>query len=89
MLDIWPALPIIISAYSPSPGSGVANIISALQQHNRVCTININHVPNLLLKEFTAVQEPFPALTKLWLWLYDDNAAVIPDSFLGGSAPSL
>jgi hypothetical protein len=79
MLDIWPALPIIISAYSPSPGSGVTNIISTLQQHNHVCIININRVPNLLLKEYAAVQEPFPApLTKLWLRSYDDNAAVIP-----------
>jgi hypothetical protein len=54
-----------------------------------MCTINIDYVPNLLLKEFTAVQEPFPALTKLWLWSYDDNVAVIPDSFLGRSVLSL
>src|SRR5216683_7373361 len=33
MLDIWPALPIVMSIVSPLPGSGVTNIISALQQH--------------------------------------------------------
>src|SRR5216683_6766706 len=67
MLDIWPALPIVISAKLPLPASGVTNIISALQQHNRVCTIDIDGGPNSLLKEFAAMQEPFPALTDLEL----------------------
>jgi hypothetical protein len=89
MLDIWPALPIVISANLPLPASGVTNIISALQQHNRVCTIDIDGVPNSLLKEFAAMQEPFPALTDLELRSSDENAAVLSDSFLGGSAPSL
>ncbi len=57
MLDIWPALPIVISTVYPA--SGVTNIISALQQHNRVCTIDISGVSNPLLKEFAAMQEPF------------------------------
>src|SRR5216683_6161564 len=91
MLDIWPALPIVISAYYPFPASGVINIISALQQHNRVCTIDIYiwSVPNSLLKEFAAMQEPFPALTELSLQSLSENAPVLPDSFLGGSAPRL
>jgi hypothetical protein len=89
MLDIWPALPIVIYARPPLPASGVTDIISALQQHNRVCTINIANVPNSLLKEFAAMQEPFPALTGLWLWSYYKNAPVLPDSLLGGSAPRL
>jgi len=91
MLDIWPVLLIVISARLPLalPASGVTNIISALQQHNRVCTIDINGVPNSLLKEFAAMQEPFPALTKLWLRSFADNAPVLPDSFLGGSVPRL
>jgi hypothetical protein len=89
MLDIWPALPIVISTVYPPSASGVTNIISALQQHNRVCTIYIDGVPNSLLKEFAAMQEPLPALKEMWLWSYDENAPVLPDSFLGGSAPSL
>jgi hypothetical protein len=88
-LDIWPALPIVISVISPLPVSGETNIISALQKHNRVCTINISGVPNPLLKEFAAMQEPFPALTGLWLLSDDKNVPVLPDSFLGGSAPRL
>jgi hypothetical protein len=89
MLDIWPALPIVISAKLPLPASGVTNIISALQQHNRVCTIDLRNVPNSLLKEFATMQEPFPALTDLELRSADENAAVLSDSFLGGSAPRL
>jgi len=89
MLDIWPALPIVISARQPLPASGVINIISVLQQYNRVCATYIHRVPNPLLNEFAAIQGPFPALTELWLWSIDKNAAVLPDSFLGGAAPRL
>src|SRR5216683_5505093 len=89
MLDIWPALPIVICAGPSILASGVTNIISALQQHNRVCTIDVSVVPHSLLKEFAAMQEPFPALTNLWLSSFAENAPVLPDSFLGGSAPSL
>ena len=85
MLDIWPVLPIVISAMWPLLASGVTNIIFVLQQHNRVCTIYIWGVPNPLLKEFAAMQEPFPALTELTLWSFDENVPVLPDSFLGGS----
>jgi hypothetical protein len=89
-LDIWPALPISIYADTETSSlPGVTNIISALQQHDRVCTIDIWSVPNSLLKEFAAMQEPFPALTELWLRSYNENAAVLPDSFLGGSVPRL
>jgi len=50
MQHILPALPIVISTVSLPPASGVTNIISALQQHNRVCTIDIIGVQNTLLK---------------------------------------
>src|SRR5216683_1337748 len=89
MLHIWPALPIDISPVYPLPASAVTNIISALQQHNRVCRIEIWNVPTPLLKEFAAMQEPFPALTDLDLGSFDENAAILPDSFLGGFAPRL
>jgi hypothetical protein len=88
MMDIWPALPIVIFTVSPLQASGVTNIISALQQHNRVCTIDIWDVPNSLLKE-SAAKQAFPALTNLRLRSFDENGPVLPDSFLGGSAPSL
>jgi len=37
----------------------------------------------------TAVRDPFPALTHLWLSSKDENMPALPDEFLGGSAPSL
>jgi len=92
MLHIWPALPIVISfsvGIKPLSASGVSNIMSALQQHNRVCSIDMWNVPNSLLKEFAAMREPFPALTKLELWSFDENVAVLPDSFLCGGSPHL
>jgi hypothetical protein len=37
----------------------------------------------------TPMQVPFPALTSLMLWSHVDPGPVIPDTFLGGSAPHL
>ena len=35
------------------------------------------------------MQEPYPVLTTLELWLDDKMALVLPDTFLGGFAPCL
>jgi hypothetical protein len=90
LLDIWPPLSISIYAYyfRQSPLQGVNNLMAALKQQNRVCGIEIFGVPNSLLKK-SAVMQPFPALTSLILKSYDEMAPVLPDRFLGGSAPSL
>ena len=89
-LDIWPELPIVI--YSFNRGSrlpGVTNIIAALKQQNRVCKICIDGIPNSLLKRFAVISTPFPALTDLELLSTDEEPPILPDSFLGGSAPHL
>ena len=69
------------------------NVIAALQHRDRVCRITIHdfRIPDRKLKRFLELmQHPFPALTKLELWKWSNKeAAVIPDSFLGGSAPLL
>ena len=88
MLDIWPALPIVIKAYMAKRRSGVANIIAALKRHDLVCRIDIGGVPNLLFKS-PAMKRRFPELTDLALRSKEENAPVITDSFLGGSAPRL
>jgi hypothetical protein len=89
MLDAWPVLPIVIWDWSPT--RAVDNIIAALEHNDRVCQIDLGGAPSLLLeKVLAAMQEPFPALTSLQLWSKDDDEApVISDSFLGGSAPRL
>jgi hypothetical protein len=95
-LDIWPLLPINISATGyQKEGSDVDNIIAALEHtgKDRVCEINLWNVSSSNLEKFLAVmQEPFLALTFLELHWSDDETAKVargPDSFLGGSAPHL
>jgi len=89
MLDIWPALPIVIDAcITDSRRSGVTNIVAALKRHDLVCRINILGVPNSLLKS-AAMKKRFPELTYLTLRSNQENAPIIPESFLGGSVPRL
>jgi hypothetical protein len=92
LLDIWPPLPIYIFASHDDPRKssmrGVTNLMAALKQQNRVRGIGIWGVPNSLLKK-SAAMKPLPALTSLTLRSSDEKAPVLPDSFLGGSAPRL
>ena len=47
MLDLWPALPIVIQGNrGMSRSQGANNIIAALEHHNRVCDINIINITN-------------------------------------------
>ena len=68
---------------------GVDNIVAALKQHCRVCHVYLLHTTNSLLKNIMAMKKPFPALTDLTLGSCDENAVVLPDSFLNRSAPQL
>ena len=68
------------------------NIVAALKCTDRVCRINL---PFLKASDWeihiAAMQQPFPELTYLCLRRSDriDQVTVVPDSFLGGSAPRL
>ena len=87
-LDVWPALPLIIEvcwAFS----SGTDNVIAALEQSNRVCRVTLYLEDWQLEKVLPPMQVSFPELTLLHLLSYDETSPVIPDSFLGGSAPRL
>jgi hypothetical protein len=96
MLDIWPALPIVIQYFGP-PGSSVDKMFAALEHSNRLHSITLCGLdPSSELEKVVAVmQVSFPMLTDLRLELHSDDdkinetALVIPDSFLGGSAPCL
>jgi len=90
ILEVWPALPIVIDFLATGKRPrGMANIVAALKQHWRVRKIAIRGIPNSLMKRFAAVKKPFPELTHLELYSDDENVPILPDSFLGGSAPSL
>ena len=89
MLDIWPSLPIAVSVYwhqiEDSDG-----IIAALEHNERICEFNAYMAQNLLLEVVLAMmQQPFPALTRLPLRPVNELLPVVPNSFLGGSAPHL
>ena len=91
ILDVWPALPLLIcGGMTLSPGTD--NIIAALGQSNRVCQVflwNIASACMQLERVFAAMQVPFPELTDLRLSSFGMRTPAIPDSFLDGSAPRL
>ena len=69
--------------------AGMDNVIAALGQSNRVCQVTF-HLDGWQLGEVLApMQMSFPGLTDLELLLSGEALRVIPDSFLGGSAPRL
>jgi hypothetical protein len=92
MLDVWPALPLAILCNGTGVDDrtgGMDNIIAALERRERVCQIALAIVQSSDLGiYFEALQQPFPELTHLLLHCFE-TVPVVPDSFLGGSAPRL
>ena len=88
MLHIWPVLPIVLSV--PRYKWRCADdLIAALEHNDRICQMYFQKLPRLLFETISAAMEqPFPALTRLVL-LAGNPVPVLPDSFLGGSAPQL
>jgi hypothetical protein len=92
-LDVWPALPFILfgSAFS------VSRVIPELEHSDRIRQIRLSciamsHIEDCswTAKQTAAMQVPFPELIALYLSLPGgSNEPIIPDSFLGGSAPRL
>jgi hypothetical protein len=94
MLDVWPAIPIFMKQVCQrvSWGFPADNILATLEHHgDRVCAIELYWLPGWLLQLIgNAMRKPFPALTDLCLYSdVEPFPAALPDSFLGGSAPSL
>jgi len=89
-LDIWPALPLIIAG-NMTLSSGTDNVVAALGQSNRVCLVRLCGDGDRQVEEVLApMQVSFPELTELYLSsLNSATPPVIPDTFLGGSAPRL
>jgi hypothetical protein len=86
-LDVWPPLPLLIRDRT-SIEEGLENIIAVLERSDRVHVIDLEDVSSSDLEKLSAaMQEPFPELTRLELSSYRE--VVLPDSFLGGSAPRL
>ena len=79
MLNVWPSLPIIIKSRGDT-----TSLVEGTDD------INLWGVPSRLLERFAAVtEEPSTTLRFLLLESKDDPVPVLPETFLGGSAPHL
>ena len=90
-LDVWPPLPLVISDRGCLTRR-LDNTIALLEHNDRVCQINFMSIPSSPPFEnvLEAMEKPFPELTDLVIWCYDiETMPLLPDSFLGGSAPRL
>ena len=95
-LDIWPPLPLIIYCnrsdhWIGTPG--MDNIIAALEHNDRICQISLKISSSAVMGYITnsvPMQKPFLGLTNLLIRSkFGRPGAILPDSFLGGTAPSL
>jgi hypothetical protein len=90
-LGCWPPFPIILDYFTPSNRSGnyEDDIIAALEHPDRVRGIKLAVTSSLLAKVASVTQEPFPAMTTLWLLSKGLNAPILPDVFLSSPTPHL
>ena len=91
MLDIWPALPLVIwDQFEYAATGSVDNITAILEHRDRICQIGLWKLSSSRLETvLVEMQAPFPELTFLYLEQKEETVPVLPDSFLGGSAPRL
>ena len=88
-MGIWPTIPIIVFCWHLI-GLGVEDAIAAaLERPDRVSRINFFLNISELDDIAALMQEPFPVLTHLSVTSKFGSVSVLPDGFLGGSAPSL
>jgi hypothetical protein len=87
--DIWPPFP--ISVYGNiGVNEGVENLTVALKHRDRISEIYINTINGPGLERLIDVmREPLPTLTAFHLGSYNGLAPVLPETFLGRSAPHL
>lgn len=89
-LDIWPPFPIAIHVPSCKAPSNIFNFVAALKHPDRVSDIRLDSLTRIGVMVFVdMMRRPFSALTYLSLGSIDSDELVLPDGFLGGSAPSL
>ena len=88
-LDVWPSLPLLILELKRRT-EDVDNIMAVLERSDRVVQIHLfTDYDRDLENVLKAMQVPFPELTDLCLGFQEGMVSVLPDSFLGGSAPRL
>ena len=89
-LDVRPALPLFIQCYETVESMDKYNIVAVLERNDRVCDITLVDLKRWEWEKISAaMQVPFPELTHLQLWSYDEAMSVLPDSFSGRHVPRL
>ena len=93
-LDIWPPLSIMIYVdpfYMDYREHD--NIIAELERHDRITIIRFSNISSTALENLLAfMHTPFPSLKELGIWgelMPILPMPVLPETFLGGSAPRL
>lgn len=105
LLNFLPlTMPIMISNSFDSPTSTTlypshalsiedgGQVIAAIEQRDRVWWIHLQELPSAFLEKLAIMmQETFPTIRFVRLWAADENqpVPVLPEGFLGGSAPVL
>ena len=93
LIDIWPPFPIIIrNSFLPMPED--YDFDAAIMHRNRVCELDLRLTSLQLERWPSAMRDQFPALTHLGLTFHCESrdrplTPILPDGFLGGSAPNL
>jgi len=89
-LNIWPPLPIAIRYSVRDSCGGSEETMATFEHRDHVSEISIYCPMSSEWKKFAmAMLGPFPALTSLVLVACNALVPVLPETFLGGSAPSL
>ena len=92
LLDIWPHFPISIVCvrFSAVDEKGMENIITAFEHRDRTSGIYLANLKGPVLRVLGSVMnELHPLLTDIHLLSDDERVPVLPETFLGGSAPRL
>jgi hypothetical protein len=96
ILDAWPVLPLSVITVMDQRRDSVRRwdntvALPKSQNYNRICEIYIDMTGRCWEGFIAAMQKPFPELKRLEILveLGDHVERVVPDSFLGGSAPRL
>ena len=92
-LGCWPPFPLVVDYFTWNSTARAPDhkddLIAALEHPDRIRSIMLAVTPSLMVPVTSVMQEPFLALTNLRLSSEDWDAPVLPDAFLGGTAPSL
>jgi F-box-like len=89
-LNVWPrAIPIVIEESILRPPQSGANVIAAIEHHDRVSEIDLYASSTLMKQLHEVMKKPYPVLTRLRLYMGQNSAPVLRGTFLGGSAPRL